>query len=389
MAAVAASQTRPGSVLLLEKEPRVGRKLLATGNGRCNLLNLSAGPEHYHGGGAQAAASLLSRMPPKAVIARFEALGLHVREEEDGRIYPYSGQASAVLDVLRAACGRQGVKTLCGAEVVRITPGGGAFTLRMASGEAHAARRVILAAGGMAAPAFGASGQSFALLSGVGHTVVPPMPALSPLRLPAERVRGLKGVRVRATLALVSQGAPQGEARGEALFTEYGVSGIAAMRLSRRAGELLRSGKDATLSIRLLDTETAEAQMERRLSLYKNQSLESFFTGLLHSRVALCLLREAGLSAGAPVTLAAAGILARLLADWQVPILSVLPFEHAQATAGGAVLEEFHPQTLESLILPGFYACGEALDVDGDCGGYNLLWAWVSGAAAGENAGKP
>jgi len=382
MAAIAASGMRPHSVLLLEKNDRVGRKLLSTGNGRCNLLGTRVDASNYHGSGKNTALALLTRMPPAFVMHTFEEMGLVLREEREGRVYPLSGQASSVLDVLRAACDRLAVRTRCGVDAAGIAPMDGRFRIDTKAGDAIFADRVIVAAGGKAAPALGADGAAHALLSSLGHGIAPPFPALSPLKLPAERIRGLKGIRLQAGLTLSAHHKAARREEGEILFTEYGVSGIPAMQLSRFVE------KNSSLAIHLLGKEAAEAQIRLRLRLFAGEPMENFFTGLLHKRIGLALLREAGIRPAAPVSEADIGGLLPLLTEWRLPVLGVLPFQHAQSTAGGALLGEFDGQTLASLRVPGLYACGEALDVDGGCGGYNLLWAWVSGIAAGEAAAR-
>ena len=388
MAAVAAARTRPHSVLLLEKEARVGRKLLATGNGRCNLLNRTVQEARYHGSGVRAAMALLADTPPDRLLSLFEDLGLCWREEAEGRVYPYSGQAGAVLDVLRAACDRAGVSTRCGAEVVHVTREKGRFVLDTAQGESFGAQRVILAAGGKAAPSLGANGGAYRLARALGHSVTPLFPALAPLKLPAESVRGLKGVRAHCTLTLFDEEKPLRIERGEALFTEYGVSGVAAMQLARLAGRALSAGRQAALSVSLMDESKAKTQADRRAALFEGEAMETFFTGLLHKRIGLCLLRQAGIAPTDPVSPALARRVLPLLSDWRLPVLGVLPFEHAQVTAGGVPLQEVDGRTLESNLVPGLYLCGETLDVDGDCGGYNLMWAWASGLVAGTAAAK-
>lgn len=387
-AAMAASGMRPHSVLLLEKEARVGRKLLATGNGRCNLLNMAVDPSRYHGGGRQTALSLLAQTPPATLADLFDMAGLLCREEKEGRVYPFSGQAASVLDVLRAACARGGVETRCDTNIVSIHRKNSAFVLASASGEVFHASRVIIAAGGRAAPSFGADGGAYTLLSALGHKISPPMPALSPLKLPPERIRGLKGVRIQATLTLLMDGRPARVERGEALFAEYGLSGVAAMQLSRAAGDALALRRRAAISIGLMEPDTAKRQLAGRVSRLKGEPMENLLTGLLHKRVSQCLLREAAIPLDAPISESVAAPLLPLLSGWELPIAGVLPFPHAQVTAGGAVLSEFCEETLASRIVPGLYACGEALDVDGDCGGYNLMWAWVSALAAGRAAAQ-
>lgn len=386
MAAIAAARLRPGPILLLEKEARVGRKLMATGNGRCNLMNLRPEATRYHGSGAPVALEMLQATPPQALLDIFAAMGLVCREEAEGRVYPFSGQANAVLDVLREACDGLGVHTRTGAVAVGIARAAQGFAIRLSDGGEIGARRVIIAGGGKASPALGSDGSAAALLASLGHTITPLYPAIVPLKVPAWRVRGLKGIRVQATLTLLVDGQAAQMEQGEALFGEQGISGIAAMQLARRAGMALSQGRGVALSIRLMPPDMARAEMQRRAARLEGTPFAGFFTGLLHRRLGESLLRDAGIAADAPVSQAAAATLAALLPDWQWPVQGTLPFAQAQVTAGGALAGEFNPQTLESRIVPGLHACGEVLDVDGDCGGYNLMWAWLSGEAAGRAA---
>lgn len=386
IAAIAAARMRPQSVVLLEKEARVGRKLLSTGNGRCNLLNKYIKEEAYHGSGSSAALSLLAELPPQYLLDYFGELGLLCREEDDGRFYPYSGQAASVLDTLRCAVERLRVDVRCETHVVDIKREKHGFALIVASGSTIHASRVLFATGGKAAPALGADGTAFHMMTALGHTLVPLRPALSPLKLPAERIRGLKGIRVRGTAALLINGKIKQTEIGEILFTEYGISGIAVMQLSQSAGDALAKNQSVAVNLSLLDPQTASMQIKTRLSLFRQQTMESICTGLLPKRICLSLLREAGIAPSEAVSRAAVERVFALLSGWTLPIIGILPFQNAQITAGGLSMDEFEPSTLESKLIPGVYACGEALDVNGDCGGYNLMWAWVSGITAGHNA---
>ena len=205
MAAYAAARVRPHSVVLLEKQERAGRKLLATGNGRCNLLNARPDPGRYHGSGAALARAYLERTPPAALEAVFARMGLVCREEEEGRVYPHSGQASAVLDVLRFACARSGVDLRCGQRVLGIERRADSFALHMQETTLRAGA-VVIAAGGAAAPSLGADESAYSLLSSLGHRMAPLRPALSPLKLDTSRIRGLKGVRTPCALTLEVDG---------------------------------------------------------------------------------------------------------------------------------------------------------------------------------------
>lgn len=386
MAAIAASRVRPHSVLLLEKEVRVGRKLLATGNGRCNLLNMRLDKGHYHGSGAHIAQNVLERMTPAWLLDAFAAIGLVCREESEGRVYPFSGQASAVLDSLRLACDRQGVQVLTETPVSQIRMDQDRFHIQIAGQQPILADRVILAGGGKASPSLGSDGSALKLLARLGHTLTDTFPAIVPLRLPSDRIRGLKGIRMQATLTLHVDQSPVHTERGEALLTEYGLSGIAAMQLARETNLALARQQQVTVQIQLMDPQSASALVAFRSNAFREQPMERFFTGVLHKQLGATLLREAGLLAGTPISEASTRPLIALLSDWRLPVLGTQPLAQAQVTAGGALATEFDPQTLASYLIPGLYACGEILDVDGDCGGYNLMWAWASGILAGQSA---
>lgn len=388
MAAIAASRVRPASVLLLEKEARVGRKLLATGNGRCNLLNTRVDKARYHGSGAHAAHSLLEQMTPAYLKDVFASIGLRCREEAEGRVYPFSGQASSVLDALRFACDSLQVQVKTEATVCRIQRVPSGFLLSLRSGETISASRLIMAGGGKASPSLGADGSAFSLMQAMGHPISPLFPAIAALKLLPERIRGLKGVRADATLSLLCGGKAVHREEGEALFTDYGISGVAAMQMARRVNESAQRREACTLRVSLLDEHEARKEVENRSGLFSQFPMEAFFTGLLHKRMALCLLREAQISPQALAGETDVTPLAALLHAWDLPVLGTLPFAQAQVTAGGALLSSFDPETLASHIVPGLYACGEVLDVDGDCGGYNLMWAWASGLAAGRAAAE-
>ena len=396
MAAIAAAG-EGAEVTLLERGERVGRKLLATGNGRCNLTNLGADPSRYHSvGGSEGmalASAVLASAPPAAVLKVFEALGLMWREEEDGRVYPRSGQASAVLDVLRMACARLNVSVRCGQSARFLTRGKKGFSLTLEGGETLRADRVIVAAGGRAAPRLGGDGGGYALLSSLGHRLTPCYPALVQLRCAHPALPSLKGLRVAAEAALLIDGEIARTECGEVLFAGDGLSGIAALGLAREVAPALESGRTVTARLNLLperDAAVRRALVASRRELFAQEPAGVFATGLLPRRIGEALCVAGGAPAGLPCTrLTDAQIeaLAALLADWRFEVTGTRGFDHAQVTAGGADAREFNPATMESRLVPGLYAAGEVLDVDGDCGGFNLHFAWASGMIAGRRAG--
>lgn len=389
----AVTAARAGAqVTVLEKADRVGRKLLATGNGRCNLTNLRATAADYHTDCPAAVKAVLEQLPPAQAVARFEQMGLLCREEEEGRVYPYSAQAAAVLDRLRFTCAHLGVGTENGFLVQSIEKNKGGFLLVDDTGRQVRADRVVIAAGGSAAPQLGGSSGGCRLLERFGHTVTPLTPALTPVKTDPARVKPLKGVRVRAAVTLFADGKPERQELGEVQFTEQGLSGIAVMQLSGRIGADTKGTHAFALSLDLMPGFTGKEVRQLlagRLSYAGEEPVSDFMTGLLPKRVGQTAAKEAGAALAQPAGSLPKTVwdkLARILKDWRFEAKGTLSWPQAQVTAGGVRLCEFDPRTLQSNWVPGLYAAGEVLNVDGPCGGYNLQWAWASGFAAGSGA---
>ena len=375
-------------VALLEKQPRVGHKLLATGNGRCNFTNLSADPGSYHGS-APLVRAALAAWPPERIVAVFRGLGVYARVDAEKRAYPVSNQAAAVLDALRLGLNEAGGETLCDFSVRELDFRKGLFTARAADGRAAQGRFALVCTGGLAAPKLGACGDGYKLLEAFGHAVTPRRPALTPLKAPPEAVRALKGLRAQGLLTLYVDGSVVREENGEVLFADYGVSGIAAMQLSRLAGAALAQKRHAKLGIDFLPDEAdAPALLDALCRALPERPAEDLLTGLVPKRIGQTLLKSAGIAPlnrpAKSLTAAERRAVAAQLTDWRLPVTGVQGFEQAQVTAGGADGRDFNPQTLESRRVPGLFAAGEVLDVDGDCGGFNLQWAWASALTCAE-----
>ncbi len=381
------------SVALLERGARVGKKLLSTGNGRCNLTNTTAIPADYFGG-VSVMAGAMGAFPPAAVMDFFESLGLMCRETYGGRVFPLCDQAAAVLDALRLTLQEAGGETVTNFEAVSIT-GNGGFRIASADGREIRARRAILATGGPASPSLGGTEAGYRLFGQMGHRVTRVLPALTQLETPAEPIRALKGIRIDGVISLEAEGVPIASAEGDILFAEYGLTGTAVMAVSREAAQALIAGRRVTASLRMLDRpfDNALLLMKARREAMPRRALEDFLTGTVHKRVGQTVLKAAGAlplsREAASLTEAELCAMARLLTDFRLPVTGHRGFATAQASAGGADAGEFSPATLESRLVPGLFACGEALDVDGPCGGYNLQWAWASGLFAAQNAARP
>ena len=389
-AALAAAEVLGGQrVAVLERLDRVGKKLLATGNGRCNLTNRNAAPEHYHTAHPGRLARMLERVPPEAALDFFAGLGLLCDTQPDGRVYPYCYQASMVLDVLRAALERAGVSAVCGQTAARFCRDGGGLAVETQEGNRYRAARVILAAGGGAAPQFGTDGAGYALARGGGHSVRTPYPCLVPLRCAAFPA-GLKGLRANGVLTLLDAGRPLRAARGEIQFAEYGLSGIPAMQLSC----LLPQARQPQAAVDLLpqlSIEEVRGMLEARCQSSAFPTLETLLLGLVGKRLGYTAMKACGLQplsrASAGLSPAERGALAETLKNWRFAVTGTLPWAQAQATGGGVPLCEVD-ENGASRKCPGLYLVGEVLDAVGECGGFNLQWAWATGIAAGRAAGQ-
>ena len=385
MTALTAAQ-QGNRVILLERQNRVGRKLLATGNGRCNLTNHNLSPEHYHGAPSSFITPALDSFTTADALAFFEQLGLLTVAEDSGRVYPLSDQAGSVVDVLRFAVEAAGVELRTEFDVTSVKPTKTGFKVRSES-QSVVTDKVIVCCGGMAGGKLGGTKSGYELLQALGHTATKLHPVLVQLKTDNTWVRSLKGVRADAAVTLKRGGEILAQSAGEVQFADYGVSGPAIFEISRAA-----CSEKGSLTVHLdLLRNVDFARVQELLSLRRDTmpalTLENLLTGVVHNRLGRTVLRYAGYDLNAPVSsLKPSDIkkIAAALGDFALPVTGNLGFDGAQVTAGGIRTDEFHAATLESKLVPGLYAAGEVLNVDGDCGGYNLQWAWASGRLAGQ-----
>lgn len=398
-AAIAAAESG-AEVTVLERNVKPLKKLGITGNGRCNVMNTGA-PAYY--GDPAFAQAVLGRVGVKELTAFFASLGVPLREEGENLIYPASLQAASVQSALLLRAEQLSVEIRCLARVARVAPENSGFAVSgtQASGDdpkhrtetpfSLRADKVIVACGGAAYPAHGTDGTAYGLLTGLGHGLTPVFPALCALTAPGKYLQGLKGQRVRAKLWLEdAQGNILRQARGEALFAEDAVSGIAAMQLARFA----RAGM--TLCLDLSDELNLPGGVlpfiRSLVDARKGLPAAELFTGAFSMPVSRLILREAGVKDLSVViaSLGADGLnaVARAVSRVRLPVLGTRGFEFAQVTAGGVETAGFEPATMESRLVPGLYAAGEILNVDGDCGGFNLMFAFASGLIAGMAEGE-
>ena len=383
-AALAAAENSDVQVVLFERQARVGKKLLATGNGRCNLSNLHAAEVGYHGDDAAFAVPAIQKHPPEATLQWFRSLGLYTVAEESGRVYPWSDQANSVVDVLRLAMEKENITVHTGWEVKNIRRKDDGFMV-----DDTYCDRVIIACGGLAGTQLGGSLSGYKLLSKFGHKSTKLRPALVQIKCNWHGSAALKGVRAECHVKIFKDGALFKEGSGEMQFTEIGLSGPVMFELSR---DICAEAGEWIAELDLLPTYTSDALL-KELTRRKDTNLtaEDLLTGILHNRLGRVLVKSVGIKSNTLVKDLTAEELqevCRMVKSCQIVLTEPLDMGAAQVTAGGVLTKDFDPETMESKLVPGLYACGEVLDIDGDCGGYNLQWAWSSGRIAGLHAGK-
>ena len=366
---------KENSVTVFERSDRVLKKLLATGNGRCNLSNESISPENYFSHNPKEMCEILAAFTLEEEKQFFESIGILLCSE-NGRIYPYSRRANAVSDALRAECERLGIKIRTNAFIDRIIKKNSSFSVL---GELF--DKVIISCGGFSAPSFGTDGNSYRLLKSLGHTISETVYALSPVKV-SENVKQLKGIRAHCTVTLVDKGQILRSESGELQLTDYGLSGIVVMQLSRQCR------KGSQIQVNLMPDfsyEKLAAFLKERTKTLSHLKADDFLTGFLHKTLAQYILGRCKISASNTAKqLSDKDIyaLAKEIKALSFTVDAVLGKEQSQATSGGALLSEFNTDTLESKKVRGLYCTGEALDCVGDCGGYNLHWAWATAYVA-------
>ena len=386
MCALRAAERHPGlPIVIIEKADRVGKKLLVTGNGRCNLTHVGADAASYHGEGSERLINILfENYNNDAVLSVFHALGLLTYTDSEGRVYPRTNLATSVLDVLRLHLKRRGVTELCGAAVTNIRPCDDRYEIRTQE-ERIVAEKVVVAVGGRADYA-GRENGSGELLKMLGLHTTALFPALSPVRVKGDSLRSLKGIRAEAAVTLLKNGQAVRQSRGEVQFTENALSGICVFDLSREA---TKGGCELSLNLLpCLEPQEVRREILSRIRRGGNAPVSEIFIGMLHKNLAQYLLKACGITPATACNYISdneLNLLCKTVVDCRFPCEASADFRKSQVTAGGVKLACIDPHTFECKDMPGLYLVGEALDIDGDCGGYNLQFAWASGMCAGDS----
>ena len=390
MAAITAKKSGK-EVIILERKDRILKKVLITGNGRCNITNVNANISNYFGKNISSVENILNRFTPQDTMDFFNELGIICNEENRGKVYPLSGQASSVVDALRFEAERLGIKIETEFYVRKIEKDGFKFRIYSEDRKKIEAGRVILAAGGQSYPELGSNGSGFELAKELGHSVTRLSPSIVQLKTEKHQVKGLQGIKTDVAVTAYGDNKKICTYDGELLFTDYGISGNVVFNISF----VMPLYKDVEFEIDFMekfDYNELYEMLKERKRILSHLTMENYFNGMINKKLGQFLSKVSGIEKlSKPVKdLNDSDIrkLCTVLKKYRVKILETTGFKNAQVTAGGVLLDEVNIETLESKIVKGLYFSGEVLDVYGECGGFNLQWAWASGHIAGENAAK-
>lgn len=368
--------------LLIEKNNKLGKKILATGNGRCNFTNVFASSKDYNSDFVLGALSVLS---VKDTLKLFDDLGLMKLEEGQGRCYPASEQAQSIMDVIEEELKRLKVEILYEKEVRLVTKNNGLFKLDFTDSSSLISKNVIVATGGISLPQSGSTGDGYMIAKTFGHSITSLVPSLTRLKLKHQYLNEMSGVRFTNNLKLISDNQVIDEVYDDVIFNKTGISGLGILSLSKQANFSVNANKKTTVVVRLVDSN--EETLLKRFNRLSYKTVFNGLVGLINKKLIIPVLEEAGIKnynrAVSSLNKQEVKKLIKILLGFEFEVIGSDGFDDAQVTSGGVNLEEVNKTTLESLLVEGLYFTGEVLDIDGKSGGYNLQWAWSSGYLAG------
>lgn len=389
----AISAAREGAnVTIIEQKDQLGKKILSTGNGRCNLTNEYMDTTCFRGDNTSIVPEVLKQFGYPETIAFFEELGVVLRERQ-GYIYPFSDQATTILEVLIMEIERLDVKVLFGQKVQKILRDEDKFIIHT-NQATITCDAVILATGGKAAPVLGSDGSGYTLAKAFGHHLSQVVPALVQLKGKGNFYKQISGVRTQAKVSLYVDNEYIAEDTGELQLTNYGISGIPVFQISRYAAKALSENKFVKAEVDFMPTmsdDTFRTFLQERLENHGYKEAQHFLVGVFHKKLIGLLLKASAIDYNNLMKEVPQEKLDKLVSvckHFKIEIQGTNDFEQAQVCAGGVHTTEICPQTMESLYTKELYLTGELLDIDGICGGYNLQWAWSTGYIAGKHAAK-
>lgn len=386
---------KQNDVTILEKNNICGKKILATGNGRCNFWNEDQDITHYRSLNSEILSHILTAENKEKILNFFKQIGIEPKIK-NGYYYPFSNQAVSMQNALINEVQRLNIKVELNAEVKSIEKNKNGFSIFMQDGKKFVADKVILATGSKAAPKTGSDGIGYDICKNFNHTIIKPLPALVQLKTNGAFLKEWDGVRADVLVTYLENNQKQAEEKGEIQLTNYGVSGICVFNLSGRIARGLDVNKKEQIEINFLEglgIKTIDDfinWMENREKIVKERNIAQLLEGVLNYKLVNVLINQSKLNTKVKwksLNIEQKKELAKNITRLKLDIIGTNSFDKAQVCSGGVAIDEIDASTMESKKADGLYITGELLDVDGDCGGYNLEWAWITGMIAGTNVG--
>jgi len=383
------------AVTVYEKNSKIGRKLLATGNGRCNITNRDLTLTHFHGKNPLFAIPALKQFDYHKCYNFFNELGIELIEKENGRLYPMSLQASSVVDMLIYETKRVGVKFKINTDITDIEKINNGFLLKTANHN-DLYLKLLIATGSPAMPSLGSCDSGYDFAKSFGHTIIQPLPSLVQLISSAPYLKKVSGVKFNGHIKVLINKQNQCSTYGDILFTNYGVSGSAILDVSRPISTALANKNSVEVILDLMPLFSKEkliTLLQKRVKFANNKTIALYLEGLINKKLTTVIIEEANL----PANINQANQLGRkdltkiayTIKNIKLKIIDTKGFKSCEVAAGGIDTTEIDQNTMQSKLQNGLFFSGEVLDIDRDCGGYNLQWAWASGYVAGKSLSKP
>ncbi|MBS4015082.1 MAG: NAD(P)/FAD-dependent oxidoreductase [Candidatus Latescibacteria bacterium] len=382
IAGISAAQAKPKqNIAIIEKNWILGKKVLVTGNGRCNLTNVNLSPDKYYGENTKCLHNIFNRFSADDTIKFFNKLDVKLKTENDGRVFPITDMSSTIVDALSKELSQQKVKIYVNERLVKLIPDQDGWQVKTDK-NIYETKSVIIATGGKSYPESGSTGDGYDIARQFGHRIIEPRPALVSLELKSDLFKELPGVKANVTITLTAQRKVVKRSTGEILFTHFGISGPIVLDLSR----LINNNSE--VSVNFMPELRKHEELNDLFRQYPRKTFVNTLDTILPKKLCQVLLNELKIDTekqASHLTKNENQLIFDKLTNWQLPIRGSRSFEESMVTAGGVSMDEINHRTMESLKAKGLYFAGEILDIDGVSGGYNLQFAWSTGFIAGSS----
>lgn len=375
-------------VAIIDGSDRIGKKLLTTGNGRCNLTNENLSLSRFHSDNTDFFKDIINTYDLEYTLNFFKSIGIYTSTLDSGKIYPLSLQSSSVIDILRMNLSERNIPNYMNERVLNVIKTKEGFFEVITSSTTFTCKKVLLCTGGKSYTKTGSDGSGYKLAKNLGHSLIKSIPGIVQLKLNYDRLKAISGVKFESSCNIEVNGKIQRQESGEILFTDYGISGPPILQLSRIASKGILNKSSVYIHVNLLNSDYDHILdfFETHFAVFPYRNISDNLIGIINKKLIPIILKESGITDIHMPTYSIEYVyryrLYKLLHDWKLEVFDTNSFENAQVTIGGVDTTEVNHITLESKLTPGLYFGGEILDVDGDCGGFNLQWCWSSSSAA-------